>query len=396
VTITIHRGTHQIGGCVTEIRTAAARVFIDFGADLNDDNPVPPPQLDGLTCGDGSQSALFFTHYHGDHIGRLSDVLPDVPVYMGETAKSLHLNLSERIRRDTARIREIHTFKPLGKVMVGDITVTPLLTDHSAFDAYMFVIDAGGKRILHTGDFRTHGPKGKGVLPALRRYAAGTDVIISEGTTLARGGEPPMTEFELKQKARELLRENKFTFVLCASTNIDRIAEFCHASREAGRLFVCDNYQKSQLEIVQEAHKSKSSFYDFGQVYAVEQLDKLPEKLESYMTDRGFCMLVRAGEKFRPYLARYAKSGTIVYSMWNGYLHGASAKKELVEFLAPYRYTTLHTSGHAAVEDLSAVYKCVNPKIGLIPIHTDAPKLFGGILPHEKIIALRDGEILNL
>ena len=29
--IIIHRGTNQIGGCVTEIKTENHRIFIDFG-----------------------------------------------------------------------------------------------------------------------------------------------------------------------------------------------------------------------------------------------------------------------------------------------------------------------------------------------------------------------------
>lgn len=28
--------------------------------------------------------------------------------------------------------------------------ITPIRTDHSAFDSYMFLIEADGKRILHT------------------------------------------------------------------------------------------------------------------------------------------------------------------------------------------------------------------------------------------------------
>lgn len=30
----IHRGLEQIGGCITEIRTATSRVFIDMGQNL--------------------------------------------------------------------------------------------------------------------------------------------------------------------------------------------------------------------------------------------------------------------------------------------------------------------------------------------------------------------------
>ena len=67
--ITIYRGTHQIGGCITEIESNGYKVFIDFGEQLpgaeNDDSKLK--QIDGLTCGDVSKSSLFITHYHGDH-----------------------------------------------------------------------------------------------------------------------------------------------------------------------------------------------------------------------------------------------------------------------------------------------------------------------------------------
>ena len=32
--LTIHRGTHQIGGCCTEISAGGHRILIDFGANL--------------------------------------------------------------------------------------------------------------------------------------------------------------------------------------------------------------------------------------------------------------------------------------------------------------------------------------------------------------------------
>ena len=32
--ITIYRGSHQIGGCATEIRSEGYRILIDFGANL--------------------------------------------------------------------------------------------------------------------------------------------------------------------------------------------------------------------------------------------------------------------------------------------------------------------------------------------------------------------------
>ncbi len=36
--VIIHRGTNQIGGCVTEIATQTARIFIDVGKPLTDES----------------------------------------------------------------------------------------------------------------------------------------------------------------------------------------------------------------------------------------------------------------------------------------------------------------------------------------------------------------------
>jgi ribonuclease J len=97
--ITIHRGTDQIGGCVTEIENNGYKVFIDFGEQLpgakNDNDKTL--QIDGLTCGDVSKSALFITHYHGDHIGRICDTVSGLPIYVGETAIKIFKYLKERL-----------------------------------------------------------------------------------------------------------------------------------------------------------------------------------------------------------------------------------------------------------------------------------------------------------
>lgn len=40
VKIIIHRGINQIGGCITEIATNTARILIDLGQNLPDNNGV--------------------------------------------------------------------------------------------------------------------------------------------------------------------------------------------------------------------------------------------------------------------------------------------------------------------------------------------------------------------
>ena len=387
--IVIHRGTQQIGGCITEIRTASSRVFIDIGENLpRDGEYARMPYVKGLTdeCKEETEKGLLLTHYHGDHIGRLGDVVSGVPIYMGKTAKEIYTNLAKRTAKDLlGLIENIKTFKPLDRIQIGDIAVTPLMVDHSAFDAYMFIVEAGGVRILHTGDFRLHGVRGGKMLKMLSYYAKDIDYIICEGTTVSRTGEPPMTEHELGRKAAELMKSKPHVFVLCASTNIDRIGVFYHANPK-GRFFVCDKYQKEQLEIVRDGHKDKSSFYDFSHVY-----DYAPN-LDKHMEEKGFCMLIRQGEFFKRVIEKYKDNCLIIYSMWTGYLDDRARSQGLCDFLALYEYQVLHTSGHASLQDLKQVYDTVKPKRGFIPFHTDAPEKFSEIIPERDLILLNDGE----
>ncbi len=60
--LTIHRGTNQIGGCITEIESGGYKIFIDFGEQLPGVEIKELTPIDGLTCGNISKSALFITH----------------------------------------------------------------------------------------------------------------------------------------------------------------------------------------------------------------------------------------------------------------------------------------------------------------------------------------------
>ena len=267
--ITIHRGTNQIGGCVTEIESNGYKVFIDFGEQLpgaeNKDDQLT--QIDGLTCGDVSKSALFITHYHGDHIGKICDTVLNLPIYIGETALKIYKCLEKRLsyipvreeaekhRNILKRLKAINTFNALQEIKVGKIKVTPLFIDHSAFDAYMFIVEADNKRVLNTGDFRGHGFYSKVLFPMLQKYAQNIDYIISEGLNIERPDAVLQTEQELKKDFEEQFKKNKYNFVMVSSTNIDRVFALYHATKMAKRCFVCDSYQTKILKIVSESHK---------------------------------------------------------------------------------------------------------------------------------------------
>ena len=83
---------------------------------------------------------------------------------------------------------------------------------------------------------------------------------------LCRANEHVATEGELKQKIVNLLKEghghNQF-FVLCSSTDIDRLATLHLACKETGAWFVVDPFQKDVLDIFTKYQSKFSDVYNF-------------------------------------------------------------------------------------------------------------------------------------
>jgi len=394
--IIVHRGTKQVGGCVTEIRTGEARIFIDLGSELPDahgDTPLETLSIDGVTQGVKNCDGVFFTHYHGDHIGMISHVMPQVPLYMGKATKDIHLAVQNRINH--GHIPEddrIGTFQAGEVIQLRNLSVTPFLVDHSAYDAYMFLIEAEGKKILHTGDFRTHGFRGKGVVPMLRKYVGQVDVLIIEGTSLSHDGLHTVSESQLQRKAKELLSSYKYVFVICPSTNIDRIASF-HEATPRGKYFLCDAYQNVILEIARKYGEGHSSLYSFKKALVYNK------NLEEKADRSGFCMMVRSSGRFLEILKKYRENHNseclLIYSMWDGYLRQSG--NVLQSLLNGFQNTIqLHTSGHATNQAIVEVCNTVRPMQAIIPIHTFNPTKFDGLGLPFHIELLSDGQVFEV
>ena len=401
--IKIYRGTHQIGGCVTEIKTKEARIIIDMGAELPnaDKKEGTPLKIDGVTQGAPDCDGVFITHYHGDHVGMFEEILPSVPVYMGEVAKQIYGVVQKTLQRKLklGNPERVASFKPFTAgepIEIKDVKITPYTIDHSAFDAYMFLIETEGKRILHTGDFRMHGARGRKMPAVFKAFARDIDLLITEGTMMTRQNEEVMTEHELGAKALQILNENKNVFVLCSSTNIDSIAEFYGAAITGRRPFiVCDGWWREILEIVTE--NAQSTFYKFNRraVYVYG------ENLNSLMAEKGFCFL--GGTNFATQKALgFFPQNVLIYSMWEGYIDNLNPayvpfKGDFVEKAKANgsRYKYLHTSGHATAKHIKQVCEVTGAK-QIIPIHSESPEAFKKLGISGEVIILKDGESITL
>jgi len=98
--LTIHRGSHEIGGSCIELMSEKSRMLIDYGLPLVDENREPFDDrkvkgkskealikakilhnIKGLYRGEKPEfDAILLNHPHPDHYGLLSYVNPEIPV----------------------------------------------------------------------------------------------------------------------------------------------------------------------------------------------------------------------------------------------------------------------------------------------------------------------------
>ena len=84
--INIIRGQNQIGGSIIEVYSDKTKIVFDVGINLIEDEQIEIPNVDGLFSGNKKYDAVFLTHYHADHIGLVSNIVKEIPIYMGEKA----------------------------------------------------------------------------------------------------------------------------------------------------------------------------------------------------------------------------------------------------------------------------------------------------------------------
>ncbi|WP_314294760.1 MBL fold metallo-hydrolase [Fusobacterium periodonticum] len=380
--INIIRGQNQIGGSIIEISSKSTKIILDIGSNL-EDKEIVVPEIDGLFKGKAKYDGVLISHYHSDHVGLATRILPEIQIYMGEKSYEIHKVSNEYMEKEY--LKEPKIFKGEEEFFIGDIKITPYLCDHSAFDSYMFLLDCEGKKLLYTGDFRSNGRKS--FEPLLRKLPK-VDVLITEGTNLSNNkiGKINLTEKELEKKGIELLEGNdKPVFVLMAATNIDRIVTFYKIANATKRLFLLDTYAGLITDTIGGNIPNPGTFSNVRMFLTNQNKYKILENYQKNKIGRkgivnsNFMMCVR--NSMKQYLENYPEGFsfegcTMFYSMWEGYKKQENIK-EFLEFMEEkgVKIISLHTSGHADEKDFDKLIKKVEPKI-IIPVHTENSEWF--------------------
>ena len=245
--VRIHRGAHEVGGSCIEVEAQGARLVLDLGRPITvpKDDHVPLPPVPGLRDEDPSLLGVILSHPHLDHFGLLEQARASVPLYIGAAAaailrESAFFSPSGFNRTPTGHLRHREPFA------LGPFTITPYLNDHSAFDAYALLVEAGDRALFYTGDFRAHGRKAALFEQLLQRPPSKLDVLLMEGTHIRPDAEPEhrgASEEDVEHAFRQTcFAASGLVLAMFSPQNIDRLVSVYKATIAAGRDLVVDLY----------------------------------------------------------------------------------------------------------------------------------------------------------
>lgn len=391
--ILIHRGSNEIGGTCIQLSINKTTILLDLGLPLSKRSK----ELGSLpTSLPMKPDAILISHPHQDHFGLIDAIDPDVPVYIGELGKHLidatRMLIGKRLHNNNFRY-----FKSWQPFKIGDFTIKPYLVDHSAVDAYGFLIEAEKKRVFYSGDFRAHGRKSILFDKIVNDPPREIGLLFMEGTMIERSNDDFPTEVEVENRIYEIIKDQKnITFLISSSQNIDRIVSAYRACLKARKTLVIDIYTAWVLEKIKLVSQNVPSMeWDSIGVYADFSQDKKLKENSDYFGDfrkriyknrikkeqiaekpEGFLYLSKMSKSRIMNLYKKEPPINVIYSQWLGYLKCKNHEYPGAEEIASYQndpqvnFVYAHTSGHAAIKDLKIFANALSPK-NLVPIHTE-------------------------
>ena len=203
--VCIHRGTKEIGGTCVEIESQDKRLVLDVGLPLDTPDPdsIDLHPVNGFDKPDESLVGVVISHPHQDHYGLAHRLPEETQFLIGEAAEHI-LSAAALFSPAGLKLKNVKHLVDRTPITLGPFTITPYLVDHSAYDAYAVLVEAEGKRLFYTGDFRAHGRKASLTEKLIANPPRNVDILLMEGTCIGREDKTFDTEDDLVPQFVEL------------------------------------------------------------------------------------------------------------------------------------------------------------------------------------------------
>ena len=427
-TLTFYGGVDEIGGNKILLQDRGTRVFFDFGMSfaMKKQFYSPPflspksekslqelgilPEISGVYKFDRNPpevDAVFISHGHLDHSAYLSFIKREIPVYCGETTRTILQALSD-VRRANLEFSvsdiEFKTFRTGKKITVDGLEIEPVHVDHSVPGAYGFVIHTSNGAVVYTGDFRDHGAK-----PEMTRdfvenaKKAEPTAIVTEATNMT--GATVSSEAEVEGKLNSIVAgTDGIVLAEFASSDVDRLNSFFHIARKNQRCLAVSLKQAYLLDALRKDkgltvpalddegilifRKSKKRF-DKWEKQLMEQYEGQNKIFDVFEVSKQQCNVVLAVSfyDFDELVPLQPAAGSCyILSTSEPFNEEMEIDYErLVNWLRHYGLPQyhVHVSGHMMPLRLKGALKEINAK-RMFPIHTESADLFARFMRDLK------------
>lgn len=420
--IIVHRGAGETGGNCIELRSGKSRILLDYGVPPGATEEEAALDIPGLYDRAADPVlAVIVSHTHRSHYGALlaGPLYPGIKVYMSEIMEDV-IRLTAKMPRDGKKLpADIRYFRREHKFIAGRFVITPYLMDHTAAEAFAFLIEADGKRLLYTGDFREHGNKAG----AFRRFLAAkmgpVDALITEG--VRAGTEKGPSERELMAGIEARLKGRRGAlYVLCEGQDLGLLASLASLAKNTRRYLVVDGYTALLLERVKalalkqgaelKVPGLETEFLRIIRNNATQRIYQLTEYAETFrrmrpkmfgwdwVRDNLPRLIIPVRANSRLWVKEEIKDlggAALVYSAWDSYTEEAGMTETLAWFKArgladvPAPFT-----GHAYFSTIRKLAENKRPRY-ILPINTENPEKFTAAFG-KRAKVLKNGEEFTL
>ena len=331
--------------------------------------------------------ALVVTHFHEDHVGAIHRLWPryaKCPIYAPPFAASM---LSNRFQdMGTRGDVTLKTITPGAELDIGGFHLRTIKVAHSTPHCLAFSIEHGGKRIIHTGDWKLDPEPGIGSTTDLDAFAAlgrdGVDLMLCDSTNADRE-RPQTSEASVREAMTKVFQRAKgMVFVSSFGSNVARMSSVAHAAKAAQRkVALAGRSLRNAAEVAEK----------LGLTRGVPAF--LPDSSKFNGTQRRGCVLICTGTQGEenaalaklaakkvvdPRLPEVKPGDVVVHSARaipgnedyiDAVLDGLRAKgAKIITAADLIDGVSVHVTGHPCRIDLRAMYAAVKPRLAM-PVH---------------------------
>jgi ribonuclease J len=442
VRLTAYGGVSEIGGNKILLEDGDTKIFLDFGKSFNAEGQyfnggISPrmvngvgdylefdllPNLEGLYAEEqirqtdiqykpAQYQGVLVSHAHVDHVGYLSYLDKSVPVYCGQTSKTILAALYESGGTNVDP-SSFNGFRTGDRIRIDNLEIEPIHVDHSIPGAYGFIIHTSEGAIVYTGDLRLHGPAGRMTDEFVAKAAEQhPTALICEGTRVGQEESRKLhSEMEVRDAANKLVSStSKLVTTSFYGRDIDRLNTFYSIAIANKRKFVIstktallltrlsEDIHLSVPDVLHDGNilvykkRKKTGAYDEHDYYKWERpyLEKAVDHKYIHDNQSKVIFAIEPNNFTELIDIRPDSGGQYIYSMSEPHseleeVDEAIQRNWLAHFATGL--SQIHASGHAPPKGIGRIISEVKPKT-LIPIHTEHPEEFKE-LTHEKSLRI--------